>query len=83
VIIAPIAATANPIMRRRRGREGEYMVAFSLKEMNNKQKTSFVKLIRAITTVMKDRGFAVAEENYTNTTSSLPSNISIEKISFK
>ena len=64
------------------GREGEYMVAFTLKEMNKKQKMNFIKLIKSITLTMKDRGFAVYEENYAAKTTSMPSTISIEKVNF-
>jgi hypothetical protein len=65
------------------GREGEYMAAFTLKEMNNKQKTDFIKMIKATIPGMKDKGYAEFEDNYSTPISSLPSNISIEKVNFK
>ncbi len=65
------------------GREGEYMIAFTLKEMNKKQKTAFIKMIKVTTPAMKDKGYAVFEEDYSSPLSSLPSNISIEKANFK
>ncbi len=46
------------------GREGEYHLAFSLKELNKRQKPVFINGIKAVVATMKDRGYAQAEENY-------------------
>jgi hypothetical protein len=45
------------------GREGEYYMAFPLKELTKKQQAVFVKNITAIAAKMKDRGYASTVEN--------------------
>ncbi len=45
------------------GREGEYYMAFPLKELTKKQQTVFVKNVTAIAAKLKDRGYASTEEN--------------------
>jgi hypothetical protein len=65
------------------GREGEYMVAFPLKEMNAKQKNNFIKKIKAVIPNLKDRGYAEYIENYSASTSAFPSSTSIIKSNFK
>ena len=64
------------------GREGEYWIGFSLKELNRKQKSSFVRKMKTTTGKMKDKGYAACEENVKATIAELPSNIQFEEISF-
>ena len=64
------------------GREGEYWIGFSLKEINRKQKKSFIRKIKITTGKMKDKGYATCEENLKVRIEDLPSNIQFEEISF-
>ncbi|MBS1743860.1 MAG: hypothetical protein JST81_12570 [Bacteroidetes bacterium] len=45
------------------GKEGEYWLAFSLKELSKKQKSIFKTELRAVTEQMTDRGNVSYEEN--------------------
>jgi hypothetical protein len=45
------------------GREGEYDMAFTLKELKKTQVEIFVKEITALATTMKEKGYANVEEN--------------------
>ena len=45
------------------GREGEYYMAFPLKELTKKQQAVFVKNITAIAAKLTDRGYGSAVEN--------------------
>ena len=45
------------------GREGEYDMAFSLKELKKKQIDLFVKEVTALATTMKEQGYVNVEEN--------------------
>jgi hypothetical protein len=45
------------------GREGEYYMAFPLKELTKKQQAVFLKNIKGIAAKLTDRGYASAEEN--------------------
>jgi hypothetical protein len=45
------------------GREGEYYMAFPLKELSKKQKAEFVKNLHQIAKKLTDRGYASTEEN--------------------
>jgi hypothetical protein len=47
------------------GREGEYYLAFCLKEMNKKQKMAFIKQLKITAETMKDKGSADVRENET------------------
>ena len=64
------------------GREGEYWIGFSLKELNRKQKSSFIRKMKTTTGKMKDKGYVACEENVKATIAELPSNIQFEEISF-
>lgn len=64
------------------GREGEYVLGFSLSELNNKKKQKFIAKLKSTATIMKDKGNAEIEVNYKVSTSSLPSRASIEKVNF-
>ena len=46
------------------GREGEYYLAFRLKELNKKQGLAFIKGVKAVTKQMKDKGSATVELQY-------------------
>ena len=45
------------------GREGEYDIAFPLKELSKKQAAVFIKQVKLVTAALKDRGNANTEEN--------------------
>ena len=45
------------------GREGEYFMAFPLKELNKKQTALFIKQVDATVLKMKDKGSCTTEEN--------------------
>ncbi len=64
------------------GREGEYILGFSLTELNKKKRQKFVTKLKSTTALMKDKGNAELEINYSVSTSSLPSRVSIEKVNF-
>jgi hypothetical protein len=64
------------------GREGEYILGFSLSELNKKRKQKFISKLKATTILMKDKGYAELELNYSVSTSSLSSRATIEKLNF-
>ena len=45
------------------GKEGEYYMAFTLSELNTKERILFIKELNATTLKMKDSGSATIEEN--------------------
>ena len=45
------------------GREGEYTIAFPLKELSKRQSAVFIKGMKPVVENMKDRGNAVLEEH--------------------
>ena len=45
------------------GKEGEYYLAFKLKELTKKQKTSFIAQLKKIVPTMTDKGSASVMEN--------------------
>jgi hypothetical protein len=45
------------------GREGEYYLAFRLKEMSKTQKAKFIAALKKIAPAMKDKGSAEVREN--------------------
>jgi len=47
------------------GREGEYYLAFRLKEMTNAQKIKFISQLKKIAPTMTDKGSAEIKENMT------------------
>jgi hypothetical protein len=47
------------------GREGEYYLAFSLKEFSKSQKVKFIQQLKKIAATMKDKGSAEVRENET------------------
>jgi hypothetical protein len=47
------------------GREGEYYLAFRLKELSKGQKIKFIQQLKKITVTMKDKGSADIRENET------------------
>lgn len=64
------------------GREGEYKLAFSLKELNPKQRKSFIKNLNTVVESMKDRGSAKLIINETILPTSIPERATIEKQKF-
>jgi hypothetical protein len=59
------------------GREGEYKLAFTLKELCKKQQRSFIKGIRKVTAKMTGRGNAGVTENETFTPENVSSRTSV------
>lgn len=45
------------------GREGEYKLGFSLKELKKAQQAAFIKGLKVVVSKMKDRGIAEVAEN--------------------
>jgi len=62
------------------GKEGEYYLAFPLKEMDRKQKFLFKNNLKTITDNMKDKGNASVEENMIIFKSALPANVKFNKV---
>ena len=62
------------------GREGEYYLAFSLKEMNRRQKFLFRNKLKPIVDKMKDKGNAIVEENVNIFKSELPGTVKFVKL---
>jgi hypothetical protein len=64
------------------GKEGEYYLAFPLKEMNRKQKFLFWNKISKVTEKMKDKGNASVELKMNIFKSELPKNVKFSKVSW-
>ena len=62
------------------GKEGEYYLAFRLKEMDRKQKFLFRNKLKTITEKMKDKGNASVEENMNIFKSELPGNVKFTNV---
>ena len=62
------------------GKEGEYYLAFTLKEMDRKQKFLFRNKLKNITDKMKDKGNVSVEENMNIFKSELPGNVKFSKV---
>jgi hypothetical protein len=62
------------------GKEGEYYLAFTLKEMDRKQKFLFRNKLKNITDKMKDKGNASVEENMNIFKSELPGSVKFSKV---
>lgn len=62
------------------GREGEYWLAFSLKELNRKQALLFCSQVKAVTGKLKGPGSASFVEKMKIVTSELPARATIKKI---
>jgi len=76
-IVKIVAEKISPL-----GKEGEYYLAFPLKEMNRKQKYIFKNNIKKVVAKMKDKGNATVEENMNIFKSELPGNVKFTKISY-
>ena len=59
------------------GREGEYYLAFRLKEFSKAQKIKFIQQLKNTTATMKDKGSAEIKENETVDKASLSSRAGI------
>ena len=59
------------------GREGEYYLAFRLKEFNKAQKIMFIQQLKNTAATMKEQGFAEIKENETVDKASLSSRAGI------
>ena len=60
------------------GKEGEYWLAFSLKELNDNQCSVFIEQLKAIVVTLKDPGSVNLVENMTVEPSELPSRATSE-----
>ena len=64
------------------GKEGEYFLAFELKNLSRKKKLLFIKNIQTVVTKMTDTGNAVAETNTWILRSELPGRATWESRKF-
>ena len=62
------------------GREGEYYLAFRLKEFSKAQKVKFIQQLKKTAATMKDNGLAEIKENETVDKSSLSSRTTVTLI---
>lgn len=62
------------------GREGEYHMAFPLKEMTKTQAAVFMREVKKAAAKIKDKGSVETDTNYDPELGSRPSNTKIEKI---
>lgn len=61
------------------GREGEYYMAFPLKELSKKQIILFIKQVDVASLIMKDKGSCTTEQNMVIDKESLSSRTTILK----
>jgi hypothetical protein len=64
------------------GREGEYYLAFRLKELSKAQKIKFIQQLKKIVPTMKDQGSAEIKENETVNKADLSSRASVTLLRF-
>jgi len=64
------------------GKEGEYYLAFPLKDMNRKQRFLFRNKLSVVVSKMKDKGNATVEDNMNIFKSELPANVKFIKLSY-
>ena len=64
------------------GKEGEYYLAFTLKELTVKQRRLFIKKVEAVVPVMKDRGQASTEKNLTIRKEDYPARVTLVKVNW-
>ena len=64
------------------GREGEYFLAFRLKEFNKAQKIKFIQQLKKTATGMKEQGSAEIKENETVSKADLSSRTTITILKF-
>lgn len=64
------------------GREGEYKLAFPLKELTKKQRNIFMRNVKNVVLKMSDRGSAELLQNYSIIVSELPSRATITTKNF-
>ena len=62
------------------GREGEYYLAFRLKEFSKAQKVKFIQQLKKTAATMKDKGLAEIKENETVDKASLSSRAAVTLI---
>ncbi len=60
------------------GKEGEYWLAFSLKELNKKQRSFFINQLKPVVIKLKDPGSVTLIENMSVQSSDLPSRATSE-----
>ncbi len=64
------------------GKEGEYYLAFRLKELNKAQQQKFIKQLKKLAPTMTDKGSAAVEEQMVVDKSTLSSRASITTLKF-
>lgn len=64
------------------GREGEYIVAFPLLEMKQKQQLSFINIIKKTVPLLKNKGYAEYEQYFSRNLSALPTRATITKLNY-
>jgi hypothetical protein len=62
------------------GREGEYYLAFRLKEFSKAQKVTFIQQLKKTVPAMKDRGSAEIKENETISKADLSSSAAVTTV---
>lgn len=62
------------------GKEGEYYLAFSLKELSKAQKIKFIQRLKKIVPTLKDQGSAALKENFTIDKAELSSRVTITSL---
>jgi hypothetical protein len=64
------------------GREGEYYLAFRLKEFSKAQKIKFIQQLKITATTMKEQGYAAIMENETVNRADLSSRATVTVLKF-
>ncbi|MCP9753393.1 hypothetical protein [Ferruginibacter sp. HRS2-29] len=64
------------------GREGEYKLAFTLKELSKKQRTLFISRVKKVVATMNENGSADLKENVTLLKDDMPARATIEAKKF-
>ena len=64
------------------GREGEYYLAFRLKEFSKAQKIKFIQQLKKTAPTMKDKGYAEIRENETVSKADLSSSAAVTVLKF-
>jgi len=64
------------------GREGEYKLGFSLKELTKKQRTLFISRVKKVVKTMNENGSADLQENVSLSADDMPARATIEAKKF-
>jgi len=64
------------------GKEGEYDLAFQLTELNKSQRVKLISQLKKMAPKLNDKGNANILENYKFIQTSLPANVSAQKVNY-